>query len=191
MKRLVIAAVLLLAPVAGHGQQTGTDQERRAAYEARRDSLEAEVVQKFVRRLGRELKLSATQQAQTEQVLRQSGLQRRELSRASMQLRGRIYRAARNDDTPEAEFIRLLAEHEALRVREHDLWRRDQEQLARILDPRQRAQFILTWAHFQDDMRDILSRRMREQSDSRDRSNDKPRDESNRSHDPDRRDHNH
>jgi hypothetical protein len=132
MKRLVIAALLLLAPVVGHAQQSGTDQERRAAFEARRDSLEAEVVQKFVRRLGRELKLSSAQQSQTEQVLRQSGLQRRELSRASMQLRGRIYRAARSDATPEAEFIRLLAEHEALRVREHDLWRRDQEQLARI-----------------------------------------------------------
>jgi hypothetical protein len=191
MKRLVIAAVLLLAPVAGHAQQTGTDQERRAAFEARRDSLEAEVVQKFVRRLGRELKLSATQQAQTEQVLRQSGLQRRELSRASMQLRGSIYRAARRDDTPDAEFIRLLGEHETLRVREHDLWRRDQEQLARILNPRQRAQFILSWAHFQDDMRDILSRRMREQSDSRDRSDDKPRDESDRSQDSDRRDRHH
>ncbi|HSK17708.1 MAG TPA: Spy/CpxP family protein refolding chaperone [Longimicrobiales bacterium] len=191
MKRLVIAAFLLLAPVAGHAQQSGTDQERRAAFEARRDSLEAEVVQKFVRRLGRELKLSSAQQSQTEQVLRQSGLQRRELSRASMQLRGRIYRAARSAETPEAEFVRLIAEHEALRVREHDLWRRDQEQLARILDPRQRAQFILSWAHFQDDMRDILSRRMREQSDSRDRSNDKPRDESDHSRDPDRRDHNH
>lgn len=191
MKRLVIAAVLLLAPVAGHAQQTGTDQERRAAFEARRDSLEAEVVQKFVRRLGRDLKLSATQQAQTEQVLRQSGLQRRELSRASMQLRGRIYRAARSDDTPDAEFIRLLADHEELRVREHDLWRHDQEQLARILDPRQRAQFILSWAHFQDDMRDILSRRMREQSDSRDRSNDKPHDESDRRQDSDRRDRHH
>ena len=191
MKRLVLAAVLLLAPVAGQAQQTGTDQERRAAFEARRDSLEAEVVHKFVRRLGRELKLSSTQQSETEQVLRQSGLQRRELSRASMQLRGRIYRAARSAETPDAEFIRLIAEHEALRVREHDLWRRDQEQLARILDPRQRAQFILSWAHFQDDMRDILSRRMREQSDSRDRSNDKPRDESDHSHDPDRRDRDH
>lgn len=191
MKRFAIAAFLLLAPVVGHAQQSGTDQERRAAFEARRDSLEAEVVQKFVRRLGRELKLSSAQQSQTEQVLRQSGLQRRELSRASMQLRGRIYRAARNSDTPEAEFVRLLAEHEALRVREHDLWRRDQEQLARIMDPRQRAQFILSWAHFQDDMRDILSRRMREQGDSRDRSNDKPRDEGDRRHDPDRADHKH
>jgi hypothetical protein len=89
-----------------------------------------------------------------------------------MRLRGRIYRAARNPATSDAEFMRLLSEHEALRAREHDLWGRDQEQLAGILNPRQRAQFLLAWAHFQDDMRDILSRRMRQQRDSRDRRSD-------------------
>jgi hypothetical protein len=171
VKRLLIAAFVLLAP-AGAQAQGGSEQERRAALEARRDSLEAEVVQKFVRRLTRELKLNAVQQAQTEGVLKESGSQRRELSRASMQLRGRILRAARNAQTTDAEFIRLLAEHEALRAREHELWGRDQEQLARFLNPRQRAQFLLAWAHFQDDMRDILSRRMRQQGDSRDRQSD-------------------
>jgi hypothetical protein len=169
MNRILIAAFLLLTPAAAQAQQTGSDQERRAMLLARRDSLEAEVVQKFVRRLTRDLKLNAAQQTQTERVLKESGVQRRELSRASMQLRGRIFRAARNAETTEAEFIGLLAEHEALRAREHDLWRNDQEQLARILDPRQRALFLLSWAHFQDDMRDILSRRMRQQGSSRDR----------------------
>lgn len=167
MKRVLLAALLLLLPAAVHAQQT--DAERRQAQEAQRDSLAAEVVQKFVRRLTRDLKLSAAQQAQAERVLRESGVQRRELSRASMHLRGRIYRAARNPETSDAEFMQLLAEHETLRAREHDLWGRDQQELARIFSPRQRAQFLLTWAHFQDDMRDILSRRMRQQGDSRDR----------------------
>ncbi|MGH7448284.1 MAG: hypothetical protein ACRELT_12025, partial [Longimicrobiales bacterium] len=105
----------------------------------------------------------------TERVLRESGVQRRELSRASMNLRGRIFRATRNTAATDAEFLRLLAEHEALRAREYDLWRRDQDEFARFLTPRQRAQFVLSWARFQDDMRDILSRRMRQQGDSRNR----------------------
>jgi hypothetical protein len=171
MKRLLLAACLLVLPVAAQAQQTDAERQRQAQ-EARRDSLEAEVVQKFVRRLTRDLQLNAAQRAQTERVLGESGVQRRELSRASMRLRGRIYRAARNPATTDAEFLRLLSEHEALRAREHDLWGRDQEQLAGILNPRQRAQFLLAWAHFQDDMRDILSRRMRQQGDSRDRRSD-------------------
>jgi hypothetical protein len=179
MKLVLAAALFLLVPLPGQAQQTGSDQERRAALEARRDSLEAEVVQKFVRRLTRELSLNSAQRTQLERMLKESGVQRRELSRASMHLRGRIYRAGRNQQTTDAEFVRLLEEHEALRVREHDLWRRDQEQLARFLNPRQRAMFLLSWAHFQDDMRDILSRRMRQQSDSRDRQSDgKPRQDS-------------
>ncbi|MGH7465813.1 MAG: hypothetical protein ACREK1_11605 [Longimicrobiales bacterium] len=169
MTRVLVAALLVFAfaPACARAQQTGS--ERRAAMEARRDSLEAEVVQKFIQRLARDLELDAAQRSQTERVLRESGVQRRELSRASMNLRGRIFRATRNTAATDAEFLRLLAEHEALRAREYDLWRRDQDEFARFLSPRQRAQFVLSWARFQDDMRDILSRRMRQQGDSRNR----------------------
>lgn len=169
MKRILAAALLLLAsaPAVTQGQQT--EQTRRAALDARRDSLEAEVVRKFVHRLARELELGPDQQAQTVQVLRESGVRRHELSRSSAELRGRIHRAARDTTTSDAEFIRLLADYDALSSREHDLWRHEQNELARILDPRQRAQFLLSWVRFQDDMREILSRRMRELDGSRDR----------------------
>ncbi|MBR9991134.1 MAG: hypothetical protein KFH98_15340 [Gemmatimonadetes bacterium] len=176
MRHLLVAAALLLPPAAVQAQQPD-EQQRRATHEARRDSLEAEVVQKFVRRLADDLKMTSSQRSRTERVLTESGEQRRELSRASSQLRYRIYRAARNTATTDAEFMLLLTEHERLRAQEHELWNRDQEQLARFLTPRQRAQFVLAWAHFQDDMRDILSRRMRQQSDSRDRQPEGRRDE--------------
>ena len=165
---LFLGALILFAPVAVQAQQSGSSAERRAAMQARRDSLEAEVVRKFIHRLTNDLKLDAAQRAETERVLHESGAQRRELSRASMQLRGRIYGALRNEGATDAEFIRLLAEHEALRTREHELWRHDQDRLAHFLTPRQRAHFVLSWAKFQEDMSDILSRRMRPQSDGRD-----------------------
>lgn len=172
MKRLLIAALLLLAPVAARSQQTGSDAERRAALEARRDSLEEEVVRKFVHRLARDLSLTEAQQTQTVRILRDSGLRRRALSRETSQLRGRLYRSARDTTTTDAEFVRLLNEYDALRTREHDLWRSDQAELARVLEPRQRAQFLLSWSRFQDDIREIISRRMRQDGDRRDRDDD-------------------
>ena len=169
MKRMLTATALFLTlmPAALHAQ--ATEQSRRAELAARRDSLEAEVVRKFVHRLARDLRLDENQRAQTVLVLRDNGVRRRELSRASSQLRGRIYRAVRDTTTANADFIRLLADYEALSSREHELWRREQDELARILDPRQRAHFLLSWVRFQDDMREILARRMRELDDSRDR----------------------
>jgi hypothetical protein len=169
MKRMLTATALFLTlmPAALHGQ--ATEQSRRAELAARRDSLEAEVVRKFVHRLARDLQLDANQRAQTELVLRDSGVRRRDLSRASSQLRSSIYRAVRDTTTAAADFVRLLADYEALSSREHELWRREQDELARILDPRQRAHFLLSWVRFQDDMREILSRRMRELDGSRDR----------------------
>jgi hypothetical protein len=169
MKRMLTATAMFLTlmPAALHAQ--ATEQSRRAELAARRDSLEAEVVRKFVHRLARDLRLDADQRTQTEIVLRDSGVRRRELSRASSQLRGRIYRAVRDTTTANADFIQLLTDYEALSSREHELWRREQDELARILDPRQRAHFLLSWVRFQDDMREILARRMRELDDSRDR----------------------
>lgn len=172
MKPFLIVLLLLLVPAGARAQQTGADAERRAAYEARRDSLEAEVVRKFVARLARDLSLTAAQQTQTVRILQESGIRRRALSRETSQLRGRIYRSARDSATADAEFVRLLNEYDRLRTREHDLWRSDQAELARVLDPRQRAQFLLSWSRFQDDIREIISRRMRQDGDSRDRNDD-------------------
>lgn len=176
MKRVLIAILLVLtvAPAALHAQQN--DANRRAALEARRDSLEAEVVRKFVRHLSRDLGLTDAQSEQTITILRESGLERRALSRASSQLRGRMDRAGRDSTTADAEFIRLLAEYETLRAREHDLWRQDQNDLARVMNPRQRTAFLLSWVRFQDDMREIIWRRMRGDDNDRDRRNDGDRD---------------
>jgi Spy/CpxP family protein refolding chaperone len=144
-------------------QQSSPDPARRAAIEARRDSLEAEILNRFVEQLTQELKLDANQRTRTERSLRVGAHRRRELMRASGELRGEIVRALRNSTTTDAEFNRLLAQQETLRQREHDLWTREQDDLARILTPRQRAQFIIQWARFQDNVREILADQMRRQ----------------------------
>lgn len=162
MRILLLALPLLfLTPVMADAQQPSSD-ARRSHMAARRDSLEAEVLQKFMERLNRELKLDGEQRVQVERVLREGSTRRHELLRASADLRGRMFRALRSGGTGDAEFAKLLADSDALRQREHELWDQDQQALARILIPRQRVQFLLSWSHFQENMREILSRHSRD-----------------------------
>jgi Spy/CpxP family protein refolding chaperone len=161
VRAILVVLTLLVVPAATSGQQSAPDPARRAAMEARRDSLEAEIMQRFLDQLTRELRLDGDQRAHTERVLREGSLRRRELMRATGELRGRLVRAIRAQDTPDAEFHRLLAEHENLRHRENEVWRREQDELARVLTPRQRAHFLVQWVRFQDQVRDIIGQQMR------------------------------
>lgn len=159
---LVVLALLLGMPGLAEAQQS--NQDRRAALEARRDSLEAAVLDRFVDQLSKELKLERDQHRAMERTLRVGAHRRRQLARASIELRGEMIRALRSDDTTDSEFTRLLAQQESLRLRENDLWTREQDELARILNPRQRAHFIIQWARFQDEVREIISRQLRQRN---------------------------
>jgi Spy/CpxP family protein refolding chaperone len=167
--RYLFTLVLLLVPLATQAQQSSPDPSRRAAMEARRDSLEAAILQRFVEQLTRELRLDDEQQKQVDRVLREGAVQRRQLMQASGDLRGRLHRALRNSGTADADFTRLVAEHELLRQREVELWRREQDELARVLTPRQRAHFLVQWVRFQDNVRDIIMQHMRSGSGERQR----------------------
>jgi Spy/CpxP family protein refolding chaperone len=160
---MLLVALCAATPALAQAQQGSPDHARRAAMEARRDSLEAEILNRFVDQLSRELRLDADQRARTERTLRVGAHRRRELMRASGELRGEMIRALRSASTTDAEFTRLLAQQESLRLRENDLWTREQDELARILSPRQRAQFIIQWARFQDNVREILAHQLRGQ----------------------------
>jgi Spy/CpxP family protein refolding chaperone len=161
MRYALILLLMLLLPAAAQAQQSSPDPSRRAAMEARRDSLENAIMQRFLVQLTRELKLDDAQRTQTERVLREGAVRRRELMHASGDLRSRLHRALRSTTSTDAEFTRLVAEHETLRQRDADLWRREQDELARILTPRQRAHFLVQWVRFQDSVREIISQQMR------------------------------
>jgi hypothetical protein len=145
-----------------HGQQGGgADQARRAVLEARRDSLEAQIMNRFLLQLGRELRLDDDQRARAERAMRTGAARRRELMSSSAELRARLHRAVRDPGTSDAALVLLLTEHEALRQRENVLWRLEQDELAEVLTPRQRVHFLLLWVRFQDDVRQILMQQMR------------------------------
>jgi Spy/CpxP family protein refolding chaperone len=161
--RLLTAVLTMLCclPAPAAAQQPAADAGRRAALEARRDSLEAELMQRFLDQLFRELQVEAATRAEVERVVQEGAARRRELLRSSGELRLRLHRAMRNDAATDADFTRLLAAHEALRQRETEIWRGEQEQLARVLSPRQRAQFVVHWVRFHDQVRDIVMQQMR------------------------------
>jgi Spy/CpxP family protein refolding chaperone len=164
--RFALLLLLLLVPSTADAQQGSPDPARRAAMEARRDSLETAIMQRFIDQLTRELRLDAEQRTQTERVLRDGAGRRRELMHSSGELRARLHRALRSNTTTDAEFLRLVTEQEALRQRESDLWRREQDELARVLTPRQRVHFLVQYARFHDSVREILSQQMRPGGDS-------------------------
>lgn len=148
--RLLILAVLLPAPIAA--QQPGPNQQRR-------QELQQQVVGRFMEHVTRQLALDAGTRDRLEQHLRTSGQERRQLARRAAQLRMQMMRAARDSATGDAEFRSLLSEATALRQAEEDLWKSDQQALARILTPRQQVQFVFMWMRFTDQIRELANQR--------------------------------
>lgn len=152
--RFVLAAALaasLVLPGAAAAQQ-----QWRA--DPRRERLETEVLERFVDRAARELALDADGRDRLGRVLRASAEQRRAIAEESRRLRQELARALREPSTSDGEFERLLDELAALRERELGQWRDEQRALADVLDPRQRAQFLVLAARFQDRVRDVRRR---------------------------------
>jgi Spy/CpxP family protein refolding chaperone len=127
--------------------------------QARRDELEAEIVQRFLDRAAIELKLDAPARTRLEQHLRQSGPPRRALAQSTVRLRGEMLRAVRDENTGDSEFTRLINEMTRLRDQEETMWKSDQEALSRILTPRQHARFIVMWIRFNDQIREMTMKR--------------------------------
>jgi Spy/CpxP family protein refolding chaperone len=158
VKKLMVILALLLAPVAlqAQGQQVpGLPGEQRQ----RREELESQIVQRFLNHVATELQLDADSRARLEQHLRTTANRRRNLAQNTVQLRGQMLRAVRDESTPDPEFTRLINDMTRLRTQEDDMWKSDQESLSRILTPRQHARFVIMWIRFNEQIRDAAMRR--------------------------------
>lgn len=76
-----------------------------------------------------------------------------------MEARLRLLAALRSPETGDAEFARRFEELRALRDRDHSNWLEEQDSLAAVLTPRQRAQFLARWLMLQENIRDVMARR--------------------------------
>ena len=148
MRIFVLVLLAALMPAVAAAQNT-----------ERREALEAQIAQRFLNHVATELQLDADGQNRLEQHLRQTASRRRALAVEAVQLRGNLLRAARDENTTDAELTRLIDQMTRLRSQEDSLWRSDQEALRRILTPRQHARFILMWIRFNEQVRDAAMRR--------------------------------
>ena len=150
LRMMLLVAALL--PAAGQAQQI----DRPGA---NRRQLEAQVFQRFVNRVSTDMRLDAGGRSRLEQHLRVSGDQRRQLAQQSAQMRRRLVELVRDSSSTDAEFDKLIVDFNALRAREEELWKRDQQALDRLFTPRQRAIFMLQWMQFNERLRDMVQQR--------------------------------
>jgi Spy/CpxP family protein refolding chaperone len=132
---LVLGLLLAAAPAAAQRPGAGRAMERRL-------QLEEQVLTRFVERAGQELGLDAGRREQLRTHVRASAAERRQLHRASLELRRRMLQSL-NTQADDAEFERLLRELRELQDREQTLADRELEQLGAFLTPRQRAHYLL------------------------------------------------
>jgi Spy/CpxP family protein refolding chaperone len=147
---ILLVAVMLPATAAAQ-QKLGQPPNRR--------QLEAQVFQRFVNRVSTDMRLDAPGRARLEQHLRVTGDQRRILAQQAAQTRRRLIEMVRDSTRSEAEIEKVLTDFTALRAREEEMWKRDQQALDRMLTPRQRAVFILQWTQFNERLREMVQQR--------------------------------
>ncbi len=141
-------------PLRGLGARQGP---RGAAL--RRQQLQQQVFARFMDRAQQRLGLSPTDRQRLEQVIRANEVQRRQLAWEARMVRQQLTAAARDPNTPQADYDRLLARVADLRERDLALWRSEQTQLATVLTPRQRAQFMAMRMEFAELVQRMRQRR--------------------------------
>jgi hypothetical protein len=161
---LVIASLLMPVAVSAQGgRQMRPPGPGRGMLQGQRppgrDALEAQVFEGFVSKVSQDMRLDAPGQQRLKQHLQQSGQQRRQLTQQSVQLRRQLMRASRDSTVTDAEVDRMLGQLEQLRLREQELWSRDNAALSQILTPRQRAIFLLEFMRFNERIRDLVQQR--------------------------------
>lgn len=153
MRRLLPFLLLLLLVLPASGQQPGDPAGRRRA------QLETQLLQRFTRQAGQEMRLDSAARDRLTRIIQGVAAERRDLNTAAIDLRRRLALAVRDPASTDAQFEQLMAEQNALRQRENQLWQREQARLSQVLTPRQRAHFALLWLRLQDDARGLMMQR--------------------------------
>lgn len=153
---MLMLATLVTVPATASAQVGGRSGVRQMQS---RSQLEARVYQRFLEQSGREIGLNSDERSRLQRWLQDSQDQRRILSDQAEAIRERLLRAVANPETTDGEFEQILGDLNGLRNREHELWQRDQQELAELLPPRKRAQFVVRFLRLQDAVRDLIQQR--------------------------------
>ena len=151
MKRMLVMLALSLVTTAPLAAQRHPP--------AARAELAQRVQERFLQEAARQLRLDEAARGRLAAVLSEHDQMRQALQREGRQLRGMLVRAVADARTPDAEFQRLLAQLDALRTRELEVWRHEQSALANVLTPRQQAEFAMLRARFAERIARIRAER--------------------------------
>jgi Spy/CpxP family protein refolding chaperone len=160
--KVIAVALLGLLPAVTAAQAQRLPREQRLGRlggPPPRARLEAEIFDRFMNKVSRDLQLDAGARNRLERHVRETGQQRRQLAQQSVQLRRRLNQAVQDPTRSDAEIAGLLNELEQLRTRENELWKNDQNALGQMLTPRQRAVFTLQFMQLNDRIRDLVQQR--------------------------------
>ncbi len=145
---VVMAALLLAAPAVG--QVPG-----RPMMQGERARLQQRIHARFMEVLVQRLQLDDHQRDRVSEILQNDMQARMDLARKSMQARHRLAVATADTSTAPATLQALLNEMDSLRQQETALAAREDSALATVLTPRQRAEFIMLRARFNERVRQI------------------------------------
>jgi hypothetical protein len=158
-KALFAVPLLFLLVLPLEAQVARGGNRMQAAGPARRMQLQRQVLQRFVEQNSRELGLTAQERGRIEQILLDSNSRRDELFAEAAVLRGRLATAMRDATVTDETLNGILNELVELREREHQVWRREQDELARTLPARKRAQLTLRLLRLQERIREMIEQR--------------------------------
>jgi hypothetical protein len=151
---LALAGALLLPAEAMAQVRPPTLQQQQQRMNAgrldRRTALERQILQRFMDQSAAEMRLPRARRDRLERWLTESTAERQDLTARAGLLRQRLVDAVANPRTTDAEFEGILDDLDYLRQREYELWKRDQQELAETLTPRQRAHFAIRLLRLQE-----------------------------------------
>lgn len=156
MRATMAVVVLLLTLPAGLTAQGGRGRQMQMN---RRAQLESRVVQRFVEQSSREIGLDENERRRVGEWLESSQEKRRVLAADATETRRRLMDAVLDPRTDDATFRGILDDLDALREREHQQWKDDQDQLKSMLAPRKRAELTVRLLRLQDAIRTLIERR--------------------------------
>ncbi|MBI4512619.1 MAG: hypothetical protein HY702_00775 [Gemmatimonadetes bacterium] len=156
-----VAAILVWPGYGAHGQ-VGQDTARPFRRDRDVRELRAELMDRFLDRVSRELELNEEQRARLAEEFRGIQERRRGLVAEQERLRRELHELASRGALTDGEARRLLDRAAGLKAREAELWREEQERLGRVLTPRQQLHFLVMQERFAQRVREMHGRRFDE-----------------------------
>ena len=147
MRAIWLVLLLMLAVPVPVTAQVG-EQDRRT-------ELERQVRRQFLAQVAQRLQLTPEQREQVREVLSARAEERRDLALESAALRIDLVQAVRDEDAPMSRFEAILERLDAMRAREREIQEQEEAALAEVLDPRQRAIFLMLRMQLNDRIRQM------------------------------------